>query len=94
LNFCYYHIFPMKHFLHLNKIWTIFHFMCIQTIDVACMKMSYVVFDYVVLLSRLPIWYPPPSFCMSPHCDYSFHNLCNIYHFFLYYSMLLVVFLV
>ncbi len=34
LNFC--HIFPMKQFLHLNKLWTICHFMSIQTTYVAC----------------------------------------------------------
>jgi hypothetical protein len=26
----------MKHLLHLNKLWTIYHFMFIETIDVAC----------------------------------------------------------
>jgi hypothetical protein len=36
LNLYYYHKFPIKHFLHLNKLWTIYHFMSIQTIDVAC----------------------------------------------------------
>ncbi len=35
-NFYYCHRFPMKHFLHLNKLWTICHFMSIQTINVAC----------------------------------------------------------
>jgi hypothetical protein len=29
LNLCYYHIFPMKHFMHLSKLWTICHFMAI-----------------------------------------------------------------
>jgi hypothetical protein len=37
LNLYYYHKFPMKHLLHLNKLRTICHFMSIQTIDVACM---------------------------------------------------------
>jgi hypothetical protein len=36
LNLCYYHRFPMNHLLHLNKLWTIYHFMSIQTIDAAC----------------------------------------------------------
>ncbi len=36
LNLCYYHRFPMKHFLHLNKLWTSSHFMSIQTTDVTC----------------------------------------------------------
>ncbi len=36
LNFCYHHKFPLKHLLHLSKLWTICHFMSIQTIDVAC----------------------------------------------------------
>ncbi len=36
LNLCYYHMFPMKHLLHFNKLWTVYHFMSIQTIDVAC----------------------------------------------------------
>ncbi len=36
LNLCYYHRSPMNHLLHFNKLWTIYHFMSIQTIDVAC----------------------------------------------------------
>jgi hypothetical protein len=36
LNICYYHKFPMKHFIHLNKLWTIYHFMSIQTSNVTC----------------------------------------------------------
>ncbi len=36
LNLYYYHLFPMKHVLHLNKLVIICHFMSIQTIDVAC----------------------------------------------------------
>jgi len=36
LNFCYCHKFLMKHFLHLSKLWTICHFMSIQTIDATC----------------------------------------------------------
>ncbi len=36
LNLCYCHKFPMKHFLHLNKLWIIYHFMSIQTTDVTC----------------------------------------------------------
>jgi hypothetical protein len=36
LNLCYCHKFPMKQFLHFNELWTIYHFMSIQSIDVAC----------------------------------------------------------
>jgi hypothetical protein len=36
LNLYYCHKFLMKHFLPLNKLWTICHFMSIQTIDVTC----------------------------------------------------------
>jgi hypothetical protein len=36
LNFCYYHRFPMKHLLHLSKLWIVFHFMSIQPTNVAC----------------------------------------------------------
>ncbi len=36
LNFCYCHRFSMKHLLHLNKLWTVYHFMSIQTTNVAC----------------------------------------------------------
>jgi len=36
LNLCYYDRFPMKHFLHFNKLWTIYHFMSIQTTSVTC----------------------------------------------------------
>ncbi len=35
LNFCYYYRFPVKH-LHLSKLWTIYHFMSIQTTNVVC----------------------------------------------------------
>jgi hypothetical protein len=35
LNFCYCHRFPMKHLLHLSKLWIVYHFMSIQTTDVA-----------------------------------------------------------
>jgi hypothetical protein len=35
LNFYYYHRFPMKHFMHLSKLWIIYHFMSIQTTYVA-----------------------------------------------------------
>ncbi len=40
------------------------------------MKMSSMVFNFVVLFLWLPLWLAP-SFYMSTHCDYSFHNLCN-----------------
>ncbi len=36
LNLCYCHKFPMKHLLHFNKLWMVYHFMSIQTIDVPC----------------------------------------------------------
>ncbi len=36
LNLYYCHRFRMKHFLHLNKLWTICHFMSIQTTNVTC----------------------------------------------------------
>jgi hypothetical protein len=35
-NFYYCHRFPMKHLLHFNKLWIIYHFMSIQTTNVAC----------------------------------------------------------
>jgi hypothetical protein len=36
LNLWSYHRFPMKHFIYLNKLWTIHHFMSIQTTNVTC----------------------------------------------------------
>jgi hypothetical protein len=36
LNLYYYHIFPMKHLIHLSKLSTIYHFMSIQTTNVVC----------------------------------------------------------
>jgi hypothetical protein len=36
LNFYYYHRFSMKHLLHFRKLWTICHFISIQTTNVAC----------------------------------------------------------
>jgi hypothetical protein len=51
--------------------------MSIQTIDMTLeMEVSFVVFNSIVLLFWLPLW-STPSFCMFPHCDYSFHSLCN-----------------
>jgi len=44
LNCCYYHRFPMKHFLHFSKLWTICHFMSIQTIDVTCIRKCFLCF--------------------------------------------------
>ncbi len=38
LNLCYCDRFPMKHFLHLNKLWTIYHFMSIQTTNETCIS--------------------------------------------------------
>jgi hypothetical protein len=54
------------------------------------MKMSFVAFDSIVLPLWLPLW-STPSLYMSPHCDYSFHNLCNTCHSSLYYFVFLVV---
>jgi hypothetical protein len=69
LNLYYCHIFPMKRFLHLNKLWTIYHFMSIQTTDVTMhMKMSFMFFDLVVLPLWLPLWFFFFFFYMSPHC--------------------------
>ncbi len=34
LKLYYYHRFPMKRLLHLNKLWTVCHFMSIQTTNV------------------------------------------------------------
>jgi hypothetical protein len=36
LNLYYYHKFSMKCFLHFSKLWTIYHFMFIQTTGMAC----------------------------------------------------------
>jgi hypothetical protein len=36
MTICVYHKFSMKHLLHLIKLWTIYHFMSIQTTNVAC----------------------------------------------------------
>jgi hypothetical protein len=36
LNFYYCHEFPLEHFLHLNKLWTIYHFTAIQATNVTC----------------------------------------------------------
>jgi hypothetical protein len=38
LNVNYCHKFPMKHLLHVSKLWTVCHSMSIQTIDVACIR--------------------------------------------------------
>jgi hypothetical protein len=46
---------------------------------------AYVVFDSIVLPLWVPMWSTPFSFYMSPHCDYSIHNLCNTCQSSLYY---------
>jgi hypothetical protein len=58
------------------------------------MKMSSMVFDLVVLPLWLPLWCVLSSFYMSPHCDSSSHNLCNVCQFSLYnfvFSLMLLV---
>jgi hypothetical protein len=85
LNLYYYHKFSMKHYMHLNKLWTICHFMSIQTTYVTCIwRCLFVFFDLVVLLVWLPPWSTLSSFCMSPHYDLSSHNLCNVFQSSLY----------
>jgi hypothetical protein len=54
------------------------------------MKMSSVVFILVMLPLWLPLW-STFSFCMSSHCDSSFHNLCNICQSSLYYYVFSLV---
>jgi len=44
LNLNYRHRFPMKHFLHLNKLWAICHFMAIQTTNVTCIWRCFLCF--------------------------------------------------
>jgi uncharacterized membrane protein len=58
LNFCYYHNFPMKHFLHFSKLWIICHLMSIQTTNVAFIWRCFLWFFYLVVL---PLWLPPWS---------------------------------
>jgi hypothetical protein len=55
------------------------------------MKMSFMFFDLVVSPLWLPLWSTLSSFCISPPCDLSSHNLCNVYQIFLYYFVLLLV---
>jgi hypothetical protein len=80
LNLCYYHRFPMQHFLHLSKLWTIYHFMSIQTTNVTCIwRCLLCFFNLVVLPLCLPPWSTFFSFYIFPYCDLSSHNLCNVY---------------
>ncbi len=44
LNLCYCHRFPIKHFLHFNIFWTIWHLMSIHTIDVTCIWRCFMCF--------------------------------------------------
>jgi hypothetical protein len=44
LDLYYSHKFPMKHLMHLNKLWTIYHFMCIQTTNATCVWRCFVWF--------------------------------------------------
>ncbi len=72
LNLYYCHRFPMKHFLYPIKLWTICHFMSIQTIDVTCIWWCLLCFfDLVVMALWLWLWFAFSSFCMFPHCDLS-----------------------
>jgi hypothetical protein len=45
----------------------------------------------VVLLLWLPLWFVLSYFYMSPHCDLSSHNLCNVCQFSLYYFVFLLI---
>ncbi len=95
LNFYYYHKFPMRLLLHLNKLWIVYHFYVHSNHRCGMyMKMSFVVFDLVVLLFWLPLWSILSFFYMFPHYDSSYHKLCNIYQSPMYYSMVLLVLLV
>jgi hypothetical protein len=55
------------------------------------MKMFSLVFNLVVLPLWLPLWYILSFFCMFPHCDSSYHNLCNVCQFSLYYYVFSLV---
>jgi hypothetical protein len=48
LNFCYCHRYPMKHFLHLSKFWTICHFVSLHIRKVA--------YTWICLLWFLILW--------------------------------------
>jgi hypothetical protein len=58
------------------------------------MKKSSMFFDLVVLPLWFPLWSIFSSFCMSPQCDLSSHNLCNVYQSSMYYFVFLLVLLV
>jgi hypothetical protein len=56
LNLYYYHSFPMKHFLHLSKLWIIYRFMSIQT-------------TYVVSIWKCFLWFLNWLWCLYDyHC--------------------------
>jgi hypothetical protein len=55
------------------------------------MKMSFVFFDLVMPLLWLPPWFSLSSFCMSPHCDFSSHNSCNVCQSSLHYFVFLLL---
>ncbi len=75
LNLYYCQKFPMKHLLHLNKLWIICHFMSIQTTNVVCIwrclllfllgcatSMVATVVYYFLLLHVSMLWYVIPQF--------------------------------
>jgi hypothetical protein len=99
LNLCYCHRFLMKHFLHLNKLWTIYHFMSIQTINVTCIWKCLLCF--LTWLCHLYGCHRGLLFLLSTclHiviCES--HNLCNLCRYFVFllvlpisYSVVLII---
>jgi hypothetical protein len=89
LNFWYCHRFPMKHLLHFNKLWTICHFISMQTTYVACiwrffysfwlgcatfMVTTVVYFFFFLRVSTL--WFVIPQFVQ---CLSIFHVLFSVF---------------
>jgi hypothetical protein len=80
LNLYYYHIFPMKHLLYLNKLWTIYHFMSIQTTNVAC-------------IWRCLLWFLT-WFCGLCGCHYGlFFLLFTCFHIMIRHSIVCAMFI-
>jgi hypothetical protein len=80
LNLYYCHMFPMKHLIHFNKLGQ-YVILCPfkphtwhAYVDVFCGFL----FSCATSGAATIVCFLFFFFCMSPHCDSSSHNLCNV----------------
>jgi hypothetical protein len=93
LNLYYCHKFPMKHLLHLSKLWIVYHFMSIQTTNVACIRRCLLWFltllgclcnyhcHVFLLFACLHIVINHSTIIAKQIDDILFKSFCNCFHY-------------